>query len=230
MTESPKPRTALRSAGRPTAATSAPGEHRDARRDRRPNRQQAIYREFGRLEIGVATRRDELGEQLIRELQRTRARVHHLWPPPAQFPTTLDVIYCDLLPDLPQRLPWIPGESSAALVVIVPPNQPLDLGLLENSAPHAMIYSPITVQAVVASLTVAMSHFSYERRLRHRIEKLDDNLRTMRSVERAKTILMRTKNLREDEAYKHLRRQAMERRVTIGALATAIVDSQELIG
>jgi len=230
MTESTTPRSPLRSDGSLGEAPPLLGAERGARPDRRPSRQQAIYREFGRLEIGVATHRDEQGEQLIRMLQRTRARVHHLWPPPTQFSTTLDVIYSDLLPDLPQRLPWVPGEPSAALVVIVPPSRPLDFAILENSAPHAVIHLPVTMQAVFASLTVARSHFFYERRLRQRIEKLDDNLRTMRSVERAKAILMQTKNISEEEAYNHLRRQAMERRITIGALATAIVDSQELIG
>ncbi len=52
----------------------------------------------------------------------------------------------------------------------------------------------------------------------------------MRSVERAKAILMRNRKLSEGDAYHYLRSQAMERRVTIGALANAIVDSQDLLG
>jgi len=79
-------------------------------------------------------------------------------------------------------------------------------------------------------MIVARSHFQYERRLRQRIEKLDDNLRSMKTIERAKVIMMQTKNLNEEEAYKQLRRRAMQRRVTIGALASSIVDSQELLG
>ncbi len=51
----------------------------------------------------------------------------------------------------------------------------------------------------------------------------------MRSVERAKSLLIRVKNITEEEAYNYLRRQAMERRVTIGAVATAIVDSYDLL-
>ncbi|MCA1397960.1 ANTAR domain-containing protein, partial [Bradyrhizobium sp. BRP56] len=44
------------------------------------------------------------------------------------------------------------------------------------------------------------------------IEKLDDNLRSMRTVERAKAILMATRQMPETEAYGFIRRQAMERR------------------
>ena len=81
-----------------------------------------------------------------------------------------------------------------------------------------------------STLALARGNFLYERRLRGRIEKLDESLRTMRSVERAKSLLMRLKNVSEEEAYNYLRRQAMERRVTIGAVASAIIDSYELLG
>jgi len=51
----------------------------------------------------------------------------------------------------------------------------------------------------------------------------------VRLVERAKTLLIRLKNLSEEEAYNFLRKQAMEKRVTIGAVAAAVIDSHELL-
>lgn len=189
-----------------------------------------FHREFRDLDIAVFTARDEAGEQLLRELQRTRARVQHIWPIPELIPASYDVIYCDLLNDLPQRLPWLPGKPEAALVVITAAMQSIDLTLLHNCAPHAVVHQPVTAQAVLASLLVGRAHFLYERRLRGRVDKLDDNLRTMRSVERAKAILMQSRSISEEEAYQYLRRHAMDRRVTIGALANVIVDSQELLG
>ena len=191
---------------------------------------QSARPDFSDLDVAVITDRDDAGEHLLRELQRTRARVTHIWPPPAQIPVAYDVIYCDLLEDLPQRLTWPPGEPEAALVVILSMGRSHDMGLLHNCAPQAVVHQPVTAQAVVASLFLGHDHFLYERRLRGRIEKLDDNLRTMRSVERAKAILMQTRSISEEEAYHYLRRQAMERRVTIGSLASVIVDTQELLG
>lgn len=190
----------------------------------------SFHREFRDLEIAVVTARDESGEQLVRELQRTRAHVQHIWPMPELIPASFDVVYCDLVNDLPQRLPWLPGKPDATLVVVTAPMRSLDLKVLHNCAPHAVIHQPVTAQAVLASLFLARSHFLYERRLRSRVDKLDDNIRTMRSVERAKAILMQSRSISEEEAYHYLRRHAMERRVTIGTLANVIVDSQELLG
>ncbi|MDQ6437526.1 ANTAR domain-containing protein [Mesorhizobium sp. LHD-90] len=182
------------------------------------------------MKVAVIVERDDDGERLIRELQRMRCGVHHEWPMPQQVPAQFDAIFCALTDDLPQRLPWLPGEPAAALIVVDHGKGALDLTLLHNCAPHAVLTYPSTGRAAQASLAVARSHFLYERRLRSRIDKLDDSLRTTRSVERAKSLLIRVKKVSEEEAYNYLRRQAMERRVTIGAVANAIIDSYDLLG
>lgn len=194
-----------------------------------PSSAQTSSKAFWDLKVAVIVARDDDGERLIRELQKLRCVVHHEWPMPPQIPAQFDAIFCALSDDLPQRLPWIPGEPASALIVVDRGEGALDLTLLHNCAPHATLTYPSTARAVQSSLAVGRSHFLYERRLRGRIEKLDENLRTMRSVERAKSLLIRMRNVTEEEAYNYLRRQAMERRVTIGAVASAIVDSYDLL-
>ncbi len=182
------------------------------------------------IDIVVATIRDSSTEALLRDLQRMRNRVKYVWPVPETLPVDTDVIFCDLVPDLPSRLPWLPGEPKAALIALMAPGMAADLNLLRKTAPEAVLHRPFTTAAVLSSLLLARSRFTYERRLRGRLTKLDGTLRSMRSVERAKTILMNTRKLDEEEAYGFLRRQAMERRVSVGAIAAAIVDSNDLIG
>ncbi len=186
--------------------------------------------EIADIDIVVATARDSSGETLIRDLQRTRNRVRHVWPVPDTLPTDTDVIFCDLVPDLPSRLPWLPGEPRAALVALLAPGMGIDLDLLRKTAPEAVLHRPFSTAAVLSSLLLARSRFAYERRLRGRLEKLDGTLRSIRSVERAKTILMNVRKMAEEEAYSYLRTQAMERRVSVGAIAAAIIDADELIG
>lgn len=182
------------------------------------------------LNVAVIVERDDNGEFLIRELQRQRAGVRHIWPLPAQIPLQYDAIFSALSDDLPQRIPWVPGEPSSALILVDDGKAPLNLKLIHNCAAHGLLHYPATSRMIQSVLMLAREHFQYERRLRGRIEKLDENLRTMRLVERAKALLIRLKNLSEEEAYNFLRKQAMEKRVTIGAVAAAIIDSQELLG
>jgi AmiR/NasT family two-component response regulator len=186
--------------------------------------------EMSALGILVAMPPDEEADRLARELLRTRSRVRRLWPLPPRLPEGVDVIFCELTPDLPHWLPWIPGQPVAALVVVMHATQPPALKLLRNCAPHAVLHRPFTGPTVLTSLAMARAQFLYEQRLRVRIDKLDETLRSFRSVERAKSILMAKRHLGEEEAYHFMRRQAMSQRISVGAVAAAIIDSHDILG
>jgi AmiR/NasT family two-component response regulator len=195
-----------------------------------PGRPEARSLGLANLDLVVLTARDEVGEPLIRDLQRRRARVRHVWPIPELLPGNADVVLCDLIPGLASRLPWIPGKPTAALIVLIPsPAAEIDLEQLRKCSPHAVLHSPYGCQAVLAAVTVARSQFAYEARLRSRIDKLDENLRVIRAVERAKSIMMDEGNMREEEAYQFLRTQAMARGVSIGTVAAAVMESHRVL-
>lgn len=210
--------------GLTSAVTAQVPANRSAAADQR--RQGSCVAE---LNIAAIVERDDNGEFLIRELQRQRAVVRHIWPLPAQLPLQYDVVFCNLSSDLPQRIPWVPGEPSAALILVDDGTEPLNLELIHNCAGHGILHYPATSRVIQSALLLARESFQYERRLRGRIEKLDESLRTMRLVERAKALLVRIKNISEEEAYSFLRKKAMEKRVNIGAVAATVIDSHELL-
>jgi len=187
-------------------------------------------REFEGLDVVLATELDDQGSLLLRELQRLRVRAHHVWPAPDLLPSEGDVMYCDYVPQLPRRLPWEPGAAKLALVVLLPQFGQIELDTLTLSAPDAVLARPFTPLAVQASLAMARSQFCYEQRLRIKLDKLDENLRMMRTVERAKSILMSTRHIADDEAYELIRSQAMDKRTSVSSVAAAVVSSYELLG
>jgi hypothetical protein len=71
------------------------------------------------LDIIVAVPPDQHGDMLARELSRTRGSVRRIWPLPERLPTSADVMFCELTPELAQCLPWVPGKPLAALVAVV---------------------------------------------------------------------------------------------------------------
>lgn len=186
-------------------------------------------REFRQLELLAVMPPNEDRKQVTRELQRLGAKVKHLWPAPVRLPIDGDMIICELAPDVAECTPWLPGEAPLSLVLHVPRNEEFDFSEIRNCAPHGLLHSPISDKSIFNTIMLALDQFRYEQRLRSRINKLDDNLRSMRAVEQAKAILMHAKQIDEEEAYRVLRRTAMERRITLGTLATAIVDTQELL-
>ncbi len=187
-------------------------------------------RKLSQLDIAVICQRNDHGDALVRALQKTRARIKHIWPMPDEIPSEYDVVFCVLADDLPRRIRGEPGNSPTAIIVVIPANATVDHKLLENCTPHGLVHMPCTPQSVLNNLMLGRSNFLYERRLRQRIEKLDENLRSMKTIERAKVIMMQRDNISEEEAFRQLRLRAMHRRVTIGSLASAIVDAQDILG
>jgi AmiR/NasT family two-component response regulator len=186
--------------------------------------------EISHLHILVAVPHDSDGDLLARELARSRCNVRREWPLPSQLPDAVDVIFCELFAELPQLLPWIPGQPAAALVVVTRAAQMPNLKLLHDCAPHAVLHRPFTPGTVLTALAIAQAQFLYEQRLRTRIDKLDETLRAFRNIERAKNILMKRRNIDEEEAYHFMRRRAMSQRVSIGAVAATIIDSHDILG
>jgi AmiR/NasT family two-component response regulator len=199
-------------------------------RNRETDGRKTMVQELADLSAIVLAPVDDQTSLLLRELQRFRMRVRQVWPIPESVPGDADVVYCEYCPDLARRLPWIPGDARSALVVIVPATESIQAEALSHATPNAVLSRPFTSNAILSSLVLARSQFGYERRLRSKIERLDENLRSMRTVERAKAILMATRQMPETEAYGFIRRQAMDRRVSASAVAAAIVDSFELLG
>lgn len=187
-------------------------------------------RDTEKLSVLVAAERDPQVDLLLRELRRAATHVVHLFPVADRLPAEHDVILAEFSPGLPDLLPWVPGEASAALIVLLPERVQYALGKLRDCCPDAVLHRPFQPAAIQTSLMLARSQFLFVRRLRSRIARLDENIKAIRDIERAKLIVMGARRIGEDEAYAYLRSQAMERRTTVAALASHLVDSHQLLG
>lgn len=133
---------------------------------------------------------------------------------------------CDFFVGIERRFPWRPGEATAAIVLLLPLNGGADLDAIHAALPDALLTRPIIPSAVAPALALAWDHFSYHRRQSARINQLDENIRALREVERAKTILMRERKISESAAFEALRREAMENRTKVSTIAKMIVDGR----
>lgn len=187
--------------------------------------------DLGNLSLLAVCPHDPEGEALARELRRTRASVTHLWPCPETLPDDPDMLVCEYADTLSDRLPWAPGEATAALVVVLPRDGArYDPRRLHNLSCDAVLHRPFQSHHVATALMLGWGQFQYVRRLKSRIERLDENLKAMRDLERAKRIVMAVHKLDEEAAFAYLRKQAMHKRVSLAALAHVIVDSHEVLG
>jgi len=77
-------------------------------------------------------------------------------------------------------------------------------------------------------LDVAVARFEQERALRDELRDAHDKLAERKVVERAKGILMRQKGVGEDEAFRMMRKLAMDRNRRLADVAQQVIDIAEL--
>ena len=182
------------------------------------------------LQVIVETEIEDQLDFLMHELKKLKAEVRLVNRHAGSLPTNGEVIICDYSPNLEKRLPWVIGEATAALIVMIPHLEDISSTMLEAVTPDAVLARPFTANAIKAALVMGYSQFRYERRLRSKAAKLEENLRAVRAIERAKAIVMSTRSMTSEQAYHYIRTQAMTRRVSVSQLAEAIVSSYDLLG
>jgi AmiR/NasT family two-component response regulator len=184
--------------------------------------------DFRQLRIAAVLPRDPGSEALVRFLQRLGGAFEQRWPPPAQLATVPDIaVY--LVGDETQELCRSLAEAGTGLVGVIEPGNPKALQQSMQASPHAVITRPFEPAVVLTTLVLARNNSLYQRRLLSKIAKLEETLRSIRKVEKAKAILMRERNITESQAYAHLREQAMMKRVPIGAVAGIVIESNEML-
>lgn len=186
-----------------------------------------VVSRLSRLNITIVCPPDETGTQLVRAIQRTRATVERRWPHPERLGEGCDILVSDFFVGIERKYPWDPGEATAAVVLLLPAGGEPPIDALHAALPDALLSRPLHPTTVIPALSLAWDHFSFHRRQTSRIIQLEESIRSLREVERAKTILMQERNLNEINAFEALRAEAMERRMKISALAKWIVDSRD---
>lgn len=189
----------------------------------------AMNVDFRGLRVVAAHPPDRDGERLVRALQRLGACVELQWPPADRLDGNVAALFSVLNPMAQPLLHVVTADAATAIIAIVDPRDAGSLRFLEDAAPHAILVMPFDATAVLASLVVARGNLRLQRRQLGKIVRLEETLRSYRKVEQAKAILMQRRRMAEPEAYGYLREQAMRRRVSIGAVAALVVESNEVL-
>lgn len=172
---------------------------------------------------------DPDGDSILRHLRRICCQVEAMWPPPNYLPARIDVMFY-LIDEITSRsLPWYANQPDCAIVAVMKRETPSAVRLLTDCSPQAVVNKPVEPFDLLTSVIAARSIFRYEERLRTKVRKLEETLRSVRKVEQAKSILMKNKNIEEQEAYEYLRKCAMDRRVPIGKVAAAVIDANDIL-
>jgi response regulator NasT len=93
----------------------------------------------------------------------------------------------------------------------------------------AYVVAGLVPERLASVMRVAMLRFEQEHALREQLATAKTALQSRKKVERAKGILMQQLKLGEDDAYRHLRKLAMDKGLALENLAQRVIDAHELL-
>lgn len=163
------------------------------------------------------------------QLLRIGCPVRVVWPFPSALPQNSDVIIFLIGPDLRNAGNWSVADTDATLVALSEYENPTALKMLLDTQAHGVIVKPYRSVGILSTLVLARANCGYQRRQQQKIGKLEEAIKGRRHLEKAIRFLMEAHGLNESAAYEHIRARATSLRITIGEIATMVIDAHETI-
>jgi response regulator NasT len=91
------------------------------------------------------------------------------------------------------------------------------------------LMKPVNEKMLEAQIGIATERFAEAEELRAETQKLAQDLKTRKVMEKAKGILMRRTHLSEEEAHRKLQAESQKRRIGMADLCQRIIESDELM-
>ena len=152
------------------------------------------------------------------------------WPPVPALPEGIDVVFLAVQPEISQmEFDWTKAENPATCIAVVNYENPTIVDTVLRLGAKAVLPSPVRSFGLLSALVIARTLNGEIQAQARRIRKLEAKLNGARCIAEAKSILMRTRNVSELQAYDLIREQAMSKRVTTEDIAAAIVNANEIL-
>lgn len=94
---------------------------------------------------------------------------------------------------------------------------------------NAFVVDDIQPERINSIINVAIARFQAEQGLRQELAKTKSQLQERKLIDKAKGLLMKQRGLDEDAAYQLLRKKAMDKSISVAAVAENVIDVMALM-
>jgi two-component system, response regulator / RNA-binding antiterminator len=155
----------------------------------------------------------------------------------ADFQDKIDAIQPDVViidmecpdRDTLEAMSYITRHRPRATVMAVDRSDSASIRAAVQAGVSAYIVGGLSPERVKPVLEVAIARFNEYQSLRRELESAKSSLEERKVIERAKGILMKSRHMEEEEAFRLLRQVAMDRKVKLAEVAREVVAAAELL-
>jgi AmiR/NasT family two-component response regulator len=191
----------------------------------------SLLRQLRSMSAVVFHPEDQDGQEVIGQLHRIGCRVQAFWPPLEKLPPDVDVVFLAVRPEvLSIDLPWLRRENAPPVIAVVTYENPVLVEAVLALDAYGVIASPVKSFGLLTAMVVAINQSRRACEREKMLARAEQRLASHRKIAKAKAILMESRGISEDEAYKLIRSRAMARRVTTEEIADAVIQANEILG
>lgn len=189
-----------------------------------------LLRNLRNVRVMVFHPQDNDGELLAQQLQRIGCHVKMMWPPLLELPDTVDVVFCAVRPDHAGiKCTWMNEDPPVPVIAIVNYENPTIVDAALRIGARAVIVSPVRSVGILSSMAMAQHAHAELRERGRRVSRLEQKLLCANKISQAKAILIRTRSVSDEEAYRIIREQAMSKRAATEDIANEIIRADEVL-
>jgi response regulator NasT len=119
-------------------------------------------------------------------------------------------------------------DKLAPVILIASSTQQNVLEKAKTAKVFSFLVKPELEYNLIPAIELALTNYQEIIRLEGEIKELKETLETRKVIERAKGILMETMGISETEAFKRIQKQSMNKRISMRAVAEAIILAHNL--
>jgi len=128
-----------------------------------------------------------------------------------------------------ETIRMIQDKQPAPIIIFAEERQESIESDVINAGASAFIVDGIEEHRMRSIIEVAKTRFLKCQTLKQKLSETEQKLTERKDIDRAKGIIMKNKNVSEDEAYKMLRSLAMTKNQRMGELAISLISASELL-
>jgi response regulator NasT len=115
------------------------------------------------------------------------------------------------------------------MLIFTHDSQPASIDAAVKAGAGSYVVDCHKPERLATLLGIAVTRFEEQQRLKSDLLQTKNALQERKSVEKAKGIIMKSKSLSEDQAYKAMRKLAMNHNKRIGEIAEQIISASEVL-
>ncbi len=121
-------------------------------------------------------------------------------------------------------------EKQRPVVMFADDSTPEIIAMATEAGIAAYVVDGLEPDRVKPIIDVALARFAQFRDLRGQLDKAKASLIERKQIEKAKGILMKCRKCDEDEAFRQLRKMAMDQKSRLADVAKKVIEAAELLG